>query len=283
VGLQGLAVGERSTQQALAYANERVQGQALGGAVGSSSAIVEHPDVRRMLLMMLTSIDAMRSLLYATAVAGDLARHHPDPLRREAERARVDLLTPLAKAWCTDEGVRLSSLAVQVHGGAGYIEETGVAQRYRDARIPPIYEGTNGIQAIDLVNRKVVRDGGEALHQVLSELSIQPRLTERVSPVHGILRRATEATEQATSWLLWASDEDRLAGATPYLEMVALTVVGGLLARQVDWAMDHEPADVAATLAGRLSFFAVERLAAVPALWVAATAGSRRLDTGLLG
>src|SRR5271166_7002503 len=155
VGVQGLAVAERAYQDALRYAQERRQGRAAGAPAGESSPIVEHPDVRRMLLTMKAYIEAMRAMLYTNAVSIDLARHHPDRAEREARRELVDLLTPICKAWCTDLGVELTSFGLQVHGGMGYVEETGVAQYLRDSRIAPIYEGTNGIQAIDVAHAAV--------------------------------------------------------------------------------------------------------------------------------
>src|SRR5215470_3530138 len=160
VGLQGLAMAELAYQDALPYAQERKQGRAADAPPGEASPIVEHPDVRRMLLTMKAYMEAMRALLYTNAVSVDLARHHDSPGEREARRELADLLTPISNAWCTDLGVELASIGLQVHGGMGYVEETGVAQYLWDSRIAPIYEGTNGIQAIDLVTRKVpMRDG----------------------------------------------------------------------------------------------------------------------------
>src|SRR5262249_42060756 len=151
----GLAIGERSYQQAYDYAVERRQGRAVGAPAGESSPIIEHADVRRMLLTMRSLVEVMRGLVYANAEAVDLARRSEDASDRERAQELVDLLTPITKAWCTDMGTEVASLAVQVHGGMGYIEETGIAQRYRDIRIAAIYEGTNGIQAMDLVGRKL--------------------------------------------------------------------------------------------------------------------------------
>ena len=158
VGVEGLAVGERAYQQAVAYARERRQGRAVGAR--EDSPIIEHPDVRRMLLTMKAQIEALRCLAYLNAECLDYAKADPDESVRAARQELADLLTPVTKAWSTDLGVELASLALQVHGGMGYIEETGVAQHYRDIRIAPIYEGTNGIQAIDLVGRKLGLRGG---------------------------------------------------------------------------------------------------------------------------
>jgi alkylation response protein AidB-like acyl-CoA dehydrogenase len=287
VGLQGLGVSERAYQQALAYSQDRTQGRAPGSTAPGPSPIVEHPDVRRMLLDMRSSIDAMRHLLYATAAANDLARHHPDPERRACAQRRADLLTPLAKAWCTDEGVRNASTALQVHGGMGYIEETGVAQRYRDARIAPIYEGANGIQAIDLVSRKVRRDGGAALRELLAELRGDLADLARFDGL-GLHEEATLALEsiaavETTAALLVEADaEDWLAGATGFLDMAAVTVAGALLARAVVRAAGQSPPAEASAAGGLFRVFALERLALVPAMTSVVTAGASRLDPALL-
>ncbi|MET0726732.1 MAG: acyl-CoA dehydrogenase [Acidimicrobiales bacterium] len=287
VGLEGLAVSERAYQQALAYARERRQGRVASTPPGEMAPIIEHPDVRRMLLLMASGIDAMRLLLYSTAAATDAARHHPDASVRASAQARVDLLTPLAKAWPTDEGVRLSSLAVQVHGGAGFIEETGIAQRYRDSRIAPIYEGTNGIQAIDLVSRKVRRDHGAAMHVLLAELAADVAALDTdgaVAHPASLADAALSALRKATDWLVdTGSDDDALAAATPYLDLGALAVCGGLLARQVRWARTYRTATEADAIAGRFAFFATERLASAPALVEAITAGAARLSAAHLG
>ena len=170
VGVQGLSIAERAYQDALRYAQQRKQGRAIGAPPGESSPIVEHPDVRRMLLTMKAYIEAMRALLYTNAVSIDLARHHHDPAEREARRELADLLTPISNAWCTDFGFELTSVGLQVHGGMGYVEETGVAQYLRDSRIAPIYEGTNGIQAIDLVIRKLPMRGGAVVRDVVAQM-----------------------------------------------------------------------------------------------------------------
>jgi alkylation response protein AidB-like acyl-CoA dehydrogenase len=286
VGLEGLGVSERAYQQSLSYARDRTQGQSPGAAPGVSSPIVDHPAVRRMLLMMASGIEAMRALLYATAAATDAARHHPDEQARRSAQSRVDLLTPMAKAWCTDEGVRLTSLAIQVHGGVGYVEETGIAQRYRDARIAPIYEGTNGIQAIDLVSRKVRRDGGAAMRDLVDELA------QHAAAVHGsedveravsIVQAALAALGKATAWVVDADEQDDwLAAATPYLELASVAVCGGLLARQVTWAEAHLSESEAAAIRGRFTFFAVERLPQAGALVEAIASGADRLSAAYL-
>jgi alkylation response protein AidB-like acyl-CoA dehydrogenase len=238
VGIQGLSIAERAYQDALRYAQERKQGRAAGAPPGELSAIVEHPDVRRMLLTMKAYIEAMRALLYTNAISIDLARHHPDRAEREARQELVDLLTPISKAWCTDLGVELASIGLQVHGGAGYVEETGVAQYLRDSRISPIYEGTNGIQAIDLVMRKVpMRDGGVVADLLAQMEALGPELAAAGPELAGIqpaLADGVRVLREATGWILSrgkAGPNDTLAGATPYLRMAGLVVGGWLMAR----------------------------------------------------
>jgi len=237
VALQGVAIAERATQQALAYARERKQGRAPGVETGSSP-IIAHPDVKRMLLTMRALTRAARALSYATAVALDRAQRSPDEAARKAAYERASLLTPVAKAFSTDVGSEVASLGVQVHGGMGYIEETGAAQHYRDARIGQIYEGTNGIQAIDLVTRKLPLAGGATVRAYIGELK---RIVEAVNATNdpafgwtGVrLQDATEALERATNWLLGSQRNDltaALAGATPYLRLFALAAGGALLA-----------------------------------------------------
>jgi 3-(methylthio)propanoyl-CoA dehydrogenase len=231
VGIQGLSIAERAYQQALAYAQERRQGRAPGADAGEQSPIIAHADVRRMLLTMKASIEAMRALCYANAHAIDLAHAADDPVTREHQQKLADLLTPLSKAWCTDLGVELTSLAVQVHGGMGYVEETGVAQHFRDARIAPIYEGTNGIQALDLVGRKLPYDGGAFVTGFVSDQrEVVAQLPDTLDAIAGPLGDALDVLERTTSWLFEHRDDqnDVFAGATPYLRVFG-TVVGGVL------------------------------------------------------
>ncbi|MFV1992003.1 MAG: acyl-CoA dehydrogenase family protein, partial [Acidimicrobiales bacterium] len=170
IAVQGLAISERAYQPAVEYARTREQGRVVGRAAGS--AIVGHPDVRRMLMTMRCQIDAMRAVMYRNAAARDVASKHPDAETREHGAGEAALLTPISKGWGTDLGVEMTSLAVQVFGGMGYVEEAGVAQHYRDARIAPIYEGTNGIQAIDLVGRKLALDDGKVIDRYLAEMAV---------------------------------------------------------------------------------------------------------------
>jgi alkylation response protein AidB-like acyl-CoA dehydrogenase len=238
VGVQGLSIAERAYQDALRYAQERRQGRAAGAPAGEPSPIVEHPDVRRMLLTMKAYIEAMRAILYTNAVSIDLARHHHDRAEREARRELVELLTPISKAWCTDLSVHLASIGLQVHGGMGYVEETGVAQYLRDSSISPIYEGTNGIQAIDLVIRKVPMRGGGVVADLLAQMeALGPELAAAGPELAGMrpaLANGVSALREATGWLTsrgLAEPSDALAGATPYLQLSGLVIGGWLMAR----------------------------------------------------
>ncbi|MBA3897326.1 MAG: acyl-CoA dehydrogenase [Sphingomonadaceae bacterium] len=218
VGLQGVQIGERATQAAVAHARDRIQG---GGP------IIEHPDVRRMLMRMKALTQGARALIYAAAGNVDRAK------RGDADaKARVDLLTPLAKAYGTDVGCEVASLGVQVHGGMGFVEETGAAQNYRDIRIAPIYEGTNGIQAADLVGRKLGLEGGAAVAALLADI-------RRDAGGEGPLPRLADAIEAAVAWMRDAPPQDRLAGSYPLLDMMAVATSGALLARQARIAAER--------------------------------------------
>jgi hypothetical protein len=212
VGLQGVQVAERATQRAVAYARERVQGYRNGAQV----AIVEHPDVRRMLLRMKAQTQAARALVYYAFGQLDRARAGD----AEADK-RVELLTPLAKAHGTDLGNEVASLGVQVHGGMGYIEETGAAQHFRDARITPIYEGTNGIQAADLVGRKLSMDNGATLLGLLADM--------RAEAEDAGLRLLIDTCEEVGRNLLGSDTDDRLAASYPFLTMLSVAVCGWLM------------------------------------------------------
>lgn len=241
VGLQGLSVAERSYQQAVDFAQERRQGRAVGAPKTEASAIIEHPDVRRMLMTMKAYIEAMRCLLYDTAAAIDRSRAHEDEAVRESETGRAALLTPVAKAWPTDLGVELTSIGLQVHGGMGYIEETGTAQHFRDARIAPIYEGTNGIQAIDLVMRKLPMDDGKVVRDYLDSVDALAgelsREANGLSPMGVQLAESCAVLREASEWLLSADDpNDAMAGATPYLRMFGILAGGYYLAREAQEA-----------------------------------------------
>jgi alkylation response protein AidB-like acyl-CoA dehydrogenase len=240
VGLEGLSIAERAYQQALAFAQERVQGRALGAPPGTASPIIEHPDVRRMLMTQRAWIDAMRVLVYTNAAALDMADAARDAADSDGARGwqeLADLLIPLSKSLCTDVGCEMTSLALQIHGGMGYVEETGVAQHFRDARIAPIYEGTNGIQAADLVGRKLGIRGGAVITDLLDEFAQHADALGRIDGLGQFGARLTDAievTRAATARLLAAAGADPqslLAASAPYLRLLGTTVCAGLLAK----------------------------------------------------
>ncbi|MEP9356077.1 acyl-CoA dehydrogenase [Xanthobacter sp. KR7-65] len=237
VGIQGVAVAERATQRAFAFARERKQGKAPG--IEGSAPIIAHPDVKRMLLTMRAETDAARAICLKTADALDRSRRLADPIARAAALAEASLLTPVAKAFSTDVGIEVASLGVQVHGGMGYVEETGAAQHMRDARIFAIYEGTNGIQAIDLVTRKVPQEGGDVINALIADYrDIAEEMAALNAPDFGHagarLMEAAEALGRATIVMLdRLADEPSkaLATATPYLKLYARAAGGAYLAR----------------------------------------------------
>ncbi len=237
VGLQGVGIAETATQGALGFARERKQGRAIGSHDGSTP-IIAHPDVKRMLLTMRALTRAARVICFATAGAIDDSEHAEGDAARKAAHERASLLTPVAKAFSTDIGIEVASLGVQVHGGMGYIEETGAAQHYRDARIAAIYEGTNGIQAVDLVARKLPLSNGAAVGGYLDELRAKVKAVQAANdPAFGAtalrLAEAVESLDRATTWLRAQFDkrpEAALAGATPYLRLFANAAGGCMLA-----------------------------------------------------
>ncbi len=240
VGLEGVGIADRAYQQALAFAQERRQGRAVGKKGDGSDPIIVHPDVKRMLMQMRALTAAARTICYATAVALDIAARATDAGTRGLAAARGALLTPIAKAFSTDIGNEVASLGVQIHGGMGFIEETGAAQHFRDARITPIYEGTNGIQSIDLVTRKLAANGGEAVWALLDELKgIVGQVEASNDPAFGTtgtkLRDALASLERTSRWLLervGSAPNDALAGATPYLKLFGSTLGGCTLAAE---------------------------------------------------
>jgi alkylation response protein AidB-like acyl-CoA dehydrogenase len=242
VGLEGVGIADRAYQQALAFAQERRQGRAIGKAAdglgNGSDPIIVHPDVKRMLMQMRALTAASRTICYATAVALDVSVRATDAKVRSEAAARGALLTPIAKAFSTDIGNEVTSLGVQIHGGMGFIEETGAAQHYRDARITAIYEGTNGIQSIDLVTRKLAANGGEAVWALLDELkAIVSHVEASNDPAFGTtgakLREALGSLDRTSRWLLdrvTSAPNEALAGATPYLRLFGSTLGGCMLA-----------------------------------------------------
>jgi 3-(methylsulfanyl)propanoyl-CoA dehydrogenase len=298
VGMQGVGVAERAYQRALAYAQERKQGRLPGVKTGEQVAIFEHGDVRRMLYSMKALTEASRAICYANAVAYDLAHHAPDKEARKAASALEGLLTPISKAWSTDRANDVASLGVQVHGGMGYIEETGAAQHMRDARIAAIYEGTNGIQAIDLVGRKLQGDGGAAAHSFIQKVKDEAALAKaakrpEVAAIGARLSEAVDALEASTDWLLAAAkrnQEDVLAGATPYLKQFGNVAGGYYLTRGAMAAVigaNEEGADQAYFEAkiAIAKFFADNYLVEAAGLTPTITAGAEtvaRIDPALL-
>ncbi|MEQ9144197.1 MAG: acyl-CoA dehydrogenase [Parvibaculaceae bacterium] len=287
VGVQGVAVAERAYQQALAYALERKQGRPAGTDLepGEMGAIIGHADVRRMLMTMKSLTEAARAICYANAVAIDRAHAGGDEAARAAGQARADLLTPIAKSWSTDIGVEVASIGVQVHGGMGFVEETGAAQHYRDARITPIYEGTNGIQAIDLVTRKLPLGDGDVVKAYLAEI----RETAEEAAAHNdadlnvaghALADALDALEEATDWMLdtiKGAPNDCLAGATPYLRLFG-NVAGGYYLTRAGLAAVEKPDDsYLAAKKATARFFAENTLPACAGLVAPATAGAASL------
>jgi len=287
VGLQGVGLAERAYQHALDYTRERKQGRAPGSTApaGEMDPIIAHPDVRRMLMTMRSKINAARAICYTTAVATDVAHGGMTPEAREAGKARADLLTPIAKSWSTDMGVEVASLGVQIHGGMGFVEETGAAQFYRDVRITPIYEGTNGIQAIDLVGRKLPLGGGDVVKAYIQELQDManeargendPAFVKLADALDGAL----EDLKAGTDWMLTnmkaGEQKECLAGAMPYLNLFG-TVAGGAYLVHTATVKRRGDAANSKTSLGLANFFAQNHLPETKGLLSAATAGAASL------
>jgi alkylation response protein AidB-like acyl-CoA dehydrogenase len=239
VGLEGVAIGERAYQQALAYAKTRLQGRDILGGT-EAVPIIRHPDVRRMLLLMKSLTQATRSLAYVVAGARDLAMRHPNEGYRKRNQAFVDLMTPVVKGWSTETGIEIASLGIQVHGGMGYIEETGAAQHWRDGRITTIYEGTTGIQANDLVGRKIIRDQGKTVRAVVDEMrrfegelrTKQPNAS--LESIRDEYTRGVDALANAVEYIVAnysVSPKRVMAGAVPFLKLFGIVAGGWQLAR----------------------------------------------------
>jgi alkylation response protein AidB-like acyl-CoA dehydrogenase len=232
VGLQGVAIGERAYQQALGYAKERFQGKPVGHA--DRATIIEHPDVRRILASMKARVEATRAIAYVEAAQLDHAEHGKTAEAKKQGQLMADFLNPIVKGWCTETGVKVASDGIQVHGGMGFIEETGAAQHYRDARIITIYEGTTAIQANDLVNRKLMKDQGAVCKQVLADVAANAQALQKsgsavLAEIGATLAEALQVTEKAVEWTLAAGAEDpRLpfAGSVPLLMLLG-TLLGG--------------------------------------------------------
>ena len=245
VGLEGMALIERAYQQSLEYAMVRRQGRAPGAPAGESSPIVRHPDVKRMLVTMKSTIEALRRILYWNAACLDIAAHHPDAAEREKASDMAALLTPISKGWGTDMAVELTGTAVQIHGGMGFIEETGVAQHYRDARITTIYEGTNGIQAMDLVGRKLGMKSGAVVMSLFDDMDAMVVTAGRHAELAAIaaeLARAVTAVRESTQWIFANATNQTavLSGATPYLRQLSTLVGGYVMAKSAHVALQSE-------------------------------------------
>jgi 3-(methylthio)propanoyl-CoA dehydrogenase len=244
VGNQGAQIAERATQQALAYARDRVQSARAGSPDKTPVAIIEHPDVRRMILRMKALTEGVRALLYYCA--GQVDRGN---LGDEAAKTRSELLVPMLKAWGTDVGVEVSGLGIQIHGGMGFVEETGAAQHWRDSRIAPIYEGTNGIQAADLVTRKLGLEGGEAL------VALFETIAREASEEYALCALAMDCANVARWMRDDASLDDRLAGSVPFCTMAAVCVAGWQLMKQAAAVAAGAAPELAATKPVTVRFF----------------------------
>ena len=239
VGVQGLGIADRAWQQACAYAKERVQSADISERRGQPVTIIHHPDVRRMLMSMKARVEAMRAVAYVTAAVLDRAMRHSDEQQRAQAQALVDLMIPVVKGWCTENAIDITSLCIQVHGGMGYIEETGVAQYFRDARISTIYEGTTGIQAKDLIGRKIARDKGVTARALIGMMrATQEELAnakdEMLQAIHTRLKAGIDALEEAVDWLVdhYTSDvKAAAAGSVPFLMLVGVVSGGWQMAR----------------------------------------------------
>lgn len=229
VGVQGLAIADRAYQSALQYAKERLQSRDIGARTAEPRHIIEHPDVRRMLMSMKSQIEAMRALAYVTAASLDLAAKHPDAQIREQHKAFCGLMIPIVKGWCTETAVEICSTALQVFGGLGFIEETGIAQQYRDVRITTIYEGTTGIQALDLVGRKIAQDMGATAKAVLAQMR-----ADAAGPIGPAVAQALDALSETSNWVGKTAMGDlrvAVACSVPYLKLWGITAGGWQMAR----------------------------------------------------
>ena len=238
VGLEGLGVAERAWQRALAYARERVQGRDIAGRYPGNVSISKHPDVRRMLMLMKSQVEAMRALSYNVAAHQDRASSHPEAAQRQQSQAIVDLMIPVVKGWLTETANEVAYIGVQVHGGMGFIEETGAAQYLRDARITPIYEGTTGIQANDLIGRKIAREGGATVKLIIAQMrdteTALRQAGDALLPVADALAQGIAAIESCVDYLLANYDKDIATvsvGAVPFLKLMGIVCGGWQMGR----------------------------------------------------
>jgi alkylation response protein AidB-like acyl-CoA dehydrogenase len=281
-GMEGLAIGARAAAMAHQYSAERRQGRA-PGAVCSPSPIIDHPDVRRTVLTMQALVDAMRSLSYTATVSIDLARRHPDPAIRDAHARRLDVFAPVVKAWCTDVGVEVASMAMQVHGGLGYMEDSGVPQLLRDIRAAPLYEGSNGILAAELVRRRIV-DVGALLADSQAEVVSHKGDGPVVAHLCAGVARAGNDVGRATAWMSERlgcgveGERDALSGAAAYLRLVGVYLGGWALCRTARAASETVASSVdAESMLRSAQVYLDQVLPATHGLVVMACAGSRAL------
>jgi alkylation response protein AidB-like acyl-CoA dehydrogenase len=283
VGLEGVAVAERAYQHALDYARTRVQGRAIGQRGGDRVTIIHHPDVRRMLMDMRSRIEAMRALAYLSAAMLDKAKRHPDAAEKRRAQALIDLLTPIVKAWCTEQCVQIASTGLQIHGGMGFVEETGAAQYLRDARITTIYEGTTGIQANDLVGRKVgFEKGATALALIGIMRETAAAMTGELAAIGATLNESVGELEAATRWIVdsFPGNPNAVAAvAVPYLKLFGCVAGGWMMARAAAVALQKraEPAADCAFLDAKLAtarYYAGHVLPQARGLSAAVTAGA---------
>jgi alkylation response protein AidB-like acyl-CoA dehydrogenase len=279
VGMEGVALCERAYQKALAYAKERVQSREIGGSGSKPAPIIRHPDVRRMLMSMKAQAEATRALAYVTAAAHDKAHHHPDESERAPSQAFVDLMIPVVKGWSTETSIEVASTGIQVHGGMGFIEETGAAQYLRDARITTIYEGTTGIQANDLIGRKVAREGGATAKAVLAEVdatvaALRAAGAPDLAVIGARLAAGRKAVGDCVDWIVATAGSDPKAvhaGAVPFLKLCGAVFGGWQMGRAAVAAQarlgrgEGDAAFLRAKIA-TARFFADHHLAHAPAL-----------------
>jgi hypothetical protein len=276
VGLEGYAVAERAFQQAAEWARTRVQGRPPVATSPAPATIIHHPDVKRMMLGMKSGVEAMRALTLYAACQLDLARYADDAKVRAAAQARGDLLIPIVKGWCTEFGIEIASVGIQVHGGMGYIEETGAAQYLRDVRITAIYEGTTGIQSNDLIGRKIGRDRGAAMQSLIAEMlseleaiaanePVMQEIRTQTRELIGLLREATDAIAALYS----NAPEQAAAVSVPYLKLCGTAIGGWLMARAASIAAKKLDGADREFYAGKLAsarFYAAQILPGVLAL-----------------
>ena len=292
VGMQGVALAERAYQQAVTYARDRVQGRAVDGSTPAGGGIVHHPDVKRMLLTMRAFVEGCRAMAGVAAAAYDAAHAHPDEATRAQNQAFYEFMVPLVKGFSTEMSLEVASIAVQVHGGMGFIEETGVAQHWRDSRITTIYEGTNGIQAMDLVGRKIGLRGGAVVSGLFDEIaSLDARLAAHgeLAGVRRELASALATVRRTTQWIMEHAGNpvDVLSGATPYLRQMSVLVGGHCMALSALLVLEEGGLDAATARAkvGSARFFCEQLLPQVHGLEGAVTGDSSLLmsfDAGAL-